>query len=84
MATSSINMEKITISVPSELKDRVLELKNEFHTSISALYKEAMEEYLKQKEIQKWQKAAQLASKDKEYMQFVQEMNNSVDDLYEY
>lgn len=49
MATSSVKMEKITISVPSELK-----------------------------EIQKWQKAAELASKDEEYMKFVQEMNNSV------
>jgi len=84
MAIANANMEKITISVPSELKDRVLELKNEFHTSISSLYKEAMEEYLKQKEIQKWQKAAELACKDEEYMKFVQEMNNSVDDIYEY
>ena len=66
----------------SELKNKVVELKNEFHTSISSLYKEAMEEYLKQKEIQKWQEAAQLASKDEEYMKFVREMNNSVDDIY--
>lgn len=82
MASSSVSMEKITISVPSELKDKVLELKNEFNTSISSIYNEAMEEYLKQKEIQKWQKAAELASKDEEYMKFVKEMNNSVDDIY--
>ena len=84
MTSTMQNMVKVTISIPSELKQQVLSLKEELHTSVSSLYKEAMEEYLKQKEIQKWKDAAILASHDKEYMKFVREMDNSVDDMYEY
>ncbi|MDB2562098.1 ribbon-helix-helix domain-containing protein [Sulfurimonas sp.] len=84
MAGSMGNVDKITITIPSDLKEQVLLLKEELHTSISSIYKEAIESYLKEKELQKWKKAADLASKDKEYMKFIQEMDSSVDDIYEY
>ena len=84
MNSTMTNMDKVTISIPSDLKKQVLSLKEELHTSISSIYKEAIEEYLKQKELQKWKNAATMASNDKQYMKFVQEMDNSVDDIYEY
>ena len=83
MTSGMTNMEKVTISVPSDLKKQVLSLKDELHTSISSIYKEAIEEYLKQKELQKWRTASTMASNDKEYMKFVKEISDSLDDIVE-
>jgi len=76
--------EKITVTIPYELKEQVVALKMELKTSFSSIYKEALESYMKQKEIERWEKGAQLAAKDKEYMDFVKEISSDVGDLYEY
>jgi len=84
MTLSHPKAEKITITVPYELKEQVLALKDEFKSSVSSLYKEAMQSYIKQLEMQKWERGAMLASKDKEYMDFVQEISSDAGDIYEY
>ncbi len=81
---ASLRADKVTVTIPHELKEQLVLLKDELKISISAIYKEALESYLKQKEIEKWGKGAQLAAKDKKYMDFVNEISSDVGDLYEY
>ena len=76
MASTQLKAEKITITVPHELKE-------ELHASISSLHKDAMQSYIKQKEIERWERAAAEASKDKDYMSFVEEISDA-GDIYEY
>ena len=76
--------EKITVTIPFELKEKLAALKEEMHLSVSAIYKEALESYLRQKEIEKWEQGAKLAAEDEEYMAFVNEMGNDVGDIYDY
>ncbi|MEA3456656.1 MAG: ribbon-helix-helix protein, CopG family [Campylobacterota bacterium] len=84
MIASKKKSEKITVTIPSELKDRLYELKKELHLSASTIYKEALESYLKQKEIERWKKGAKLARQDKTYLSFVNEISNDTGDIYEY
>ncbi len=86
MATlySSDSMEKVTFNIPSELKEQLVALKDEMHISLSAIYNEAIANYVKQKELEKWQKGAELAMEDKEYMALSEEFGNDQGDLYEY
>ncbi|WP_198305781.1 hypothetical protein [Arcobacter vandammei] len=76
--------EKITVTIPFELKNRLLSVKDELKTSISAIYKEALENYLEKKELEKWEKGALLASKDKEYKELSKTLASSNEDIYEY
>lgn len=66
--TYSNSVEKVTFNIPSELKEKVMLLKSELKVSLSSIYNEAIAEYLKQKELEKWQKGVSLALEDKEYM----------------
>ena len=50
--------EKITVTIPLELKERLVVLKDELKTSMSSIYKEALESYLEKKEIEKFKKSA--------------------------
>ena len=86
MATSYSNdtMEKVTFNMPSELKEQLVALKDEMHMSLSAIYNEAIVNYIKQKELEKWQKGAERAVKDKEYMKLSEEFGNDQGDIYEY
>ncbi len=81
---STMKAEKITVTIPYELKEQVVALKEELQTSFSSIYKEALESYMKQKEVERWEKGSELAAKDKEYMDFVKEISSDVGDLYEY
>lgn len=76
--------QKVTVTIPYELKEKLNELKDEMKTSISSIYKEALESYIEKKEIEKWQKGAKLASEDEEYLKFTNEINSVGDDIYEY
>ncbi len=76
--------EKITITIPHDLKMQLLLLKEERDVSLSAIYKEALEAYIRQEEIEKWEKGAQAAALDEEYMRFVQEIGDDQEDVYEY
>lgn len=76
--------EKITVTIPYELKEQLMQLKDELQTSVSSIYKDALENYMKQKEIEKWHKGALKASQDKDYISFVSELNEDDGDIYEY
>jgi len=86
MATTYSNntTEKVTFNMPSELKEQLVALKDEMHMSLSAIYNEAIVNYIKQKELEKWQRGAERAVKDKEYMKLSEEFGNDQDDIYEY
>lgn len=60
--------EKVTVTISFELKEQLLVLKDTLKTSMSAIYKEALEAYLEKKEVEKWEKRALLASKNQEYI----------------
>ena len=78
------NTDKVTFNMPVELKAQVLALKEELHVSLSTIYNEAIANYIKQQELQKWQKGIDLALKDKDYIDFTQEMQADTGDIYEY
>jgi len=78
------SMEKVTFNMPTELKEKVIALKDELKVSLSFIYNEAIANYLKQKELEKWEKGVVMALQDHEYMQYVQELSNDNGELYEY
>ena len=47
--------EKVTFNIPLELKEKVVALKDEMKVSLSAIYNDAIANYIKQKELDKWQ-----------------------------
>lgn len=77
-------MEKVTFNIPTELKEQVIALKEDLQISLSAIYNEAIANYLKQKEIEKWRRGVSMALEDKEYMALAKEMGRESGDLYEY
>ncbi|SFV64013.1 hypothetical protein MNB_SV-13-1302 [hydrothermal vent metagenome] len=81
---SSNSFEKVTFNIPTELKEQVMVLKDELKVSLSSIYNEAIAYYLKQKELDKWQKGVSLALQDKEYMALSKELGNDNGDIYEY
>ncbi len=76
--------EKITVTIPHELKERLVGMKDELKTSMSAIYKEALESYLEKKELEKWERGAKLASQDKDYIRLAKELGNVGGEMYEY
>ncbi|KIM02929.1 MAG: hypothetical protein KU29_13405 [Sulfurovum sp. FS06-10] len=76
--------EKITVMIPHEIKERLVGVKDELKTSMSAIYKEALKSYLEKKELEKWEGGAKLASQDKDYIQLAKELGNVGAELYEY
>ena len=78
------SMEKVTFNIPTELKEQVIALKEDLQISLSAIYNEAIANYLKQKEIERWSQGVSMALEDKEYMVLAQEMGGDNGDLYEY
>ena len=78
------SMEKVTFNMPTELKEQVIALKEDLQISLSAIYNEAIANYLKQKEIERWSQGVSMALEDKEYMVLAQEMGSDNGDLYEY
>ena len=62
------SMEKVTFNIPTELKEQVVALKKDLKISLSAIYNEAIADYLKHKEIEKWRQGVSMALEDKEYM----------------
>ncbi len=78
------SVEKVTFNMPTELKEQIMVLKDELKISMSAIYNEAISNYLKQKELEKWHKGVSLALKDKNYIAFSEELGSDNGDLYEY
>ena len=80
----NMTAEKITVTIPHELKERLVFVKDELKTSMSAIYKEALEGYLEKKELEKWERGFKLASQDEAYIELCNELGNDDVGLYEY
>ena len=78
------SMEKVTFNMPTELKMRVKALKKELQVSLSSIYNEAIINYLKEKEAEKWQQGVLMALKDKEYMDLSNELSDDSGDIHDY
>lgn len=78
------SVEKVTFNIPTELKEQVMLLKDELKVSLSSIYNEAITNYLKQKELDRWQKGVSMALEDKEYISLSLEIGDDNGDLYEY
>jgi len=81
---SNSSFEKVTFNIPSELKEQVIALKDELKVSLSSIYNEAIANYIKQKELEKWKRGVSLALQDSEYMALSKELGDDNGDLYEY
>jgi post-segregation antitoxin (ccd killing protein) len=78
------SIEKVTFNIPIELKEQVIALKDELKVSLSAIYNEAIANYIKQKELEKWQKGVDMALNDQEYMTMSKELGSDNGDIYAY
>ncbi|MGE4398393.1 MAG: hypothetical protein AB7D29_02625 [Campylobacterales bacterium] len=78
------NTEKITFNMPVELKNQVMQLKDELKVSLSTIYNEAVKNYVQQKELERWKRAAESAAKDKKYAADMKEFGGDEGGLYEY
>ena len=61
----------------SILKEQVVQLKDELKVSFSSIYNEAIENYIKQKELERWKKGISMALKDKEYHGFIEDISDN-------
>ena len=85
MATVDGNpMEKVTFNMPTELKMRVMALKKELKVSFSSIYNEAISNYLKEKEADKWRQGVSLALKDRKYQEWSDELSTDTGDFHDY
>ena len=82
--TYGTSIEKVTFNIPIELKEQVIALKDELKVSLSAIYNEAIANYIQQKELEKWQKGVNMALVDQEYMTLTKELGSDNGDIYEY
>ncbi len=83
-ATHGRSMEKVTFNISSELKTRVQALKTELRVSLSSIYNDAIVNYLKEKEAEKWAQGVSMALKDKGYKALSTELSVDNGDIYEY
>jgi post-segregation antitoxin (ccd killing protein) len=84
MTALTSHAEKVTVTLPSDLKQRLVVLKDELSLSMSALYKEALEAYLEAKTQEKWEEGIALALTDSTYLSFVKEISDDTGDVYGY
>ncbi len=60
---ASQQREKVTLTLPASLKRRLMKIKKQTGMSLSAIYTEALEEYITKQERRKWRDAAKKAKK---------------------
>ncbi len=82
--TANIRYEKVSFNLPSDIKSEVVKLKETMHVSLNTIYKTAIAEYVQRQEVKRWEDAAQLAAKDKEYQKLCNELSETKEDFYEY
>ena len=71
------SIEKVTFNISTQLKEQVVQLKDELKVSFSSIYNEAIENYIKQKELERWKKGISMALKDKEYHGFIEDISDN-------
>jgi post-segregation antitoxin (ccd killing protein) len=78
------SMEKVTFNMSTELKMQVMALKKELKVSLSSIYNEAITNYLKEKEADKWRQGVSLALQDRKYQEWSAELGSDNGDFYDY
>ena len=78
------NYDKVTFNMPIELKEKVMALKDELNIPLSTIFNEVISNYIKHKEMQKWENAVELALKDSSYIESIKENGFDSGDIYEY
>ena len=68
--------EKVSFNLPTDIKSEVVKLKDSMKVSLNTIYKTAIVEYIERQEMKKWEKGAEMASKDKEYNALTKEWSN--------
>ncbi len=76
------SIEKVTFNISSSLKEQVNALKEELQVSFSTIYNEAIANYLRQKELERWNEGVSKALNDKEYLDEIAYSDDGK--LYEY
>jgi len=84
MTIATQKAEKITVTIPYELKEQLYALKNEFRTTMSAIYKEALKAYVKKKEEERWRKAVVLMEQEYENNPELTDWLDFEEDFYDY
>ncbi len=84
MTLSNQKAEKITVTIPYELKEQLNTLKSEFQTTMSAIYKDALKSYVKQKEQEKWAKGVVLMQNEYENNPELSDWVDFEEDIYDY
>ncbi len=80
-----LDVQKISFSISTKLKEKYDSFKDELDLSLSAMYREALEDYIKQKERERWRNAAQKAKQDYESNAELREFSLiDGDEFYEY
>ncbi|WP_292659031.1 type II toxin-antitoxin system CcdA family antitoxin [Nitratifractor sp.] len=81
---SEHSIEKVTFNLDKNLKEKVMALKKEMGVSLSSIYNEAIADYLKRKELERWEEAASKAVNDQEYRSFGEVVGEDDGGFHEY
>ena len=80
----STQQTKITITLPMQIKQEVLRLKNDLNMSMNSIYQTAIEEYVKQKNREKLRQEAQDMVEEYKNNPEIIELANFEEDVVEY
>jgi len=80
----TMKKEKVTILIPSELKEEIANLKKELKTSMNTLYQEAIKSFIKQKKREKIKKEALEMVKEYKTNSEIQELARFQEDVVDY
>jgi hypothetical protein len=76
--------EKVTITLPTQIKEEVVKLKDEMQTSMNSIYQSAIQEYVKQKKRERLRlEASQMVEEYKTNPEMI-ELSNFEEDVVEY
>lgn len=80
----SVQQEKITITIPTHIKEEVAKLKDDLKVSMNNIYQTAIQEYVKQKNREKLRaEALQMVDEYKNNPEMI-ELSNFEEDIVEY
>lgn len=79
-----LQQEKVTITLPTQIKEEVAKLKDEMKISMNSIYQTAIQEYVKKKNREKLRlEASQMVEEYKSNPEMI-ELSNFEEDIVEY
>lgn len=79
-----MQQEKVTITLPTQIKDEVAKLKDEMKISMNSIYQTAIQEYIKKKNKERLRLEASLMVEEYKSNPEMIELANFEEDLVEY